>query len=447
MKAWEQFLEIQEEELGKEAVDKWLRSLKLLHFDAGNLFLEATDPFQVMWFEEHLRKKVKESFVNNNKREVKVHLSLCKTLAKKPKIVKKQVKKPVDKAFELTFDALDPLSTFESFIELEENKFAEKALRETLENLKAPVFNPLFLYGKQGSGKTHLLKASAHFCIKKGLKPIYCSAETFSEHVVSAIRGGEMSRFREAYRMAGALIIDDVDQLGRKSATQEELFHTFNTLHTQGKQIILASSLPPKDLQHIEPRLISRFEWGLLLPLTAPANDSLKKILELKGKLMNFSLKPRVVDFLVDTFQSSSSASVRALEALILRSHLEGVRTHMAEFNMSLTDIGRLLHDLIQEEESKVLTAAQILKTVAEYYGIRKEDILGKSQTRECALPRQIAIYLCRSKLYMPYMKIGDLLSRDHSTIISSYKLIKKGVEATDPNIAPIVSFLDKRIG
>lgn len=449
MKAWDQFLDIQEKELGKEAVDKWLRSLKVLHFDAGNLFLEASDPFQVMWFEEHLRKKVAKGLVNNNNREIRVHLALSKAISVKPKKIKKTAKKQAEKPFEITFDAIDNFSTFETFIELEENKFALTAIKEAVSQKTAdlPNFNPLFLYGKEGSGKTHLLKASVHSLLKQGLKVVYCSIETFTEHVVSAIRAGQMSRFREAYRTADALILDNIDQLSRKAATQEELFHTFNTLHTSGKQIILGSDLAPKDLQHIEPRLVSRFEWGLTLPLHPPNKESLKRIIELKAHLMNFSIKTRVTDFLVDTFQSSPSSSVRALEALILRSHIEGVRTQMAQVNLSLTDIARLLHDLIQDEESKVVTANQILKTVAEYFGIRKDDILGKSQTRECALPRQIAIYLCRDKLEMPYMKIGDLFCRDHSTIMSSFKLIKKGLDGNDPNIAPIVSFLDKRIG
>lgn len=447
MRAWEQFLDIQEEDLGKGVVDKWLRSLKVLHFDAGNLFLEATDPFQIMWFEEHVRKKVKDGLSNNNNRAIKVHLALSKLIPAKQKKTKKQASKPAEKAFGLAFDALDPLYSFESFIDSKENTFALRALKEALTTNGHPPFNPLFLYGKEGSGKTHLLKASARLLLSKGLKPLYCSAETFTDHVVSAIRAAEMTHFRNAYRMADALIIDDVDILGRKWATQEELFHTFNTLHTQGKQIILASSCTQKDLQYIEPRLVSRFEWGLSLPLKSPSKDLLKGILEEKGKRMNFGLKPRVIDFLVDTFTSSPSASVRALEALILRSHIEGVRTHTAQINLSLPELGRILHDLIQDEEAKVLTAAQIVKTVADYYGIRKDDILGKSQTRECALPRQIAIYLCRTKLDMPYMRIGELLSRDHSTIMSSFKLIQKGVEASDPNIAPIVSFLDRQIG
>ncbi|CRX39252.1 chromosomal replication initiator protein DnaA [Estrella lausannensis] len=449
MKAWEQFIDLHEESLGKAATDKWLRSLKVLHFDAGNLFLEASDPFQIMWFEEHMRKKVKEGLFNNNNREIKVHLSLAKVAKPLLKKSKKSPKKPEEKPFALTFDELDTHSTFNTFLPTDENRFAQEALKEAISTAKDahPVFNPLFLYGKVGSGKTHLLKAAAKALQDRGLRPIYCRLETFTEHVVSAIRMGEMSRFREAYRTADALLIDDIDQLGRKSATQEELFHTFNTLHVQGKQIILASSCPPKDLQHIEPRLVSRFEWGLSIPLTPPSKDSLKKILAERAQMLNFSIKPRIVDFLTDTFPSSPTASVRALEALALRSHIEGIRTQMAQVNLSLPEAAKLLSDLIKDEEEKTLTPEHILKTVAEHFGIRKDDITGKSQTRECALPRQIAIYLCRTKLSMPYMKIGDLFGRDHSTIMSSFKLIQKGIDSSDPNIAPIVSFLDKRIG
>lgn len=437
MQAWEQFLQIKEAELGHETVKKWLRSLKVRRFDAGNLYLEAKDSFQLLWFEEHIRSSA-QSLVNGNNRPIKIHLSIANALPFSKKTRTKGKSYPdTEKPFGLTFDTPDPSCTFEYFKSCEENEISVRLLHEIAglsseTGTPSSTFNPIYIYGPTGSGKTHLLMSLAHAYTTFGLKTIYVRAETFTEHVVTAIRAGQMSTFRQAYRNADVLLIDDVHVFSRKGATQEEFFHTFNTLHLEGKQIILTACCAPPELQLIEPRLISRFEWGIVLPLKLLPREKLKEMLETKTQILHFDLSQQVIDYLLDTFTSNPKTLVKSLEALILRLHIG--QDHSIQ-DLSVTAAGTLLADLLIEEQKSALTPLKIIQKTAGHFGIRSEDILGKAQTKECALPRQIAMHLCRNKLKMPYMKIGDIFSRDHSTVMASVKHIQKSL---DQNAQPI---------
>lgn len=439
MQAWEQFLQWQETELGTETVQKWLRSLKIQRFDACNLYLEAKDSFQALWFEEHMRGKAQAKLVNGNNKRIKVHLSVANTLpaSKKTRIKNKAVKDAHFPLFQLTFDELDPFCLLHYFVESPDNHLTYKLLQEVA-GLSAQTsttlgtFNPIYLYGTAGSGKTHLLMGLAHAFRARGLKTLYVRAETFTDHVVSAIRAGEMSTFRQAYRNADVLLVDDVHVFSRKNATQEEFFHTFNTLHLEGKQIVLSAHCAPQELQLIEPRLISRFEWGIVLSLKALEGPALRQMLEQKAQAFNVALSSKVMDFLSETFTSQPKALIKAFEALVLRLHLDA--QHPAQ-HLSVTAAKTLLTDLMGEEQRSALTPSKIIQAVAEHYGIRTEDILGKAQTRECALPRQLAMHLCRGKLKMPFMKIGDLFSRDHSTVMASVKHVQKSLDQDQRDI------------
>ena len=451
MEAWEQFLQIQESDLGIETVQKWLRSLKVKRFDACNLYLEANDSFQALWFEEHIRGKAQAKLVNGNHKKIKIHLAIANTplqgLTKKGKRKQAEIS---PSSFQLVFDELDPSCSFENFIVNEDNQLPHKLFLEIATPSPQPQatqlgsFNPIYIYGEGGSGKTHLLMSMAHALRAKGLKTIYARADTFTNHVVTAIRAGEMSTFRQAYRNIDVLLIDDIHVFSRRGATQEEFFHTFNTLHLEGKQIILSANGAPQELQFIEPRLISRFEWGIALPVKPlQKKEEMCQILNSKAQALNFPLPSHLVDFLVNTFVSNAKALTKALSALILRLHLD---RHHSIHALALPTIKTILADLILEEAKTAMSSDKIIQAVAEQYGIRVEDLLGKAQTRDCALPRQLAMYLCRHQLKLPYMKIGELFSRDHSTVMSAIKQIQKGLDQDDCDLANAYRIIQKKI-
>ncbi len=423
MEAWRQFILEAKKELGSEAIEHWIGDLKISRFDAGNLYLEARDSFQVSWFEEQIRPLLRKGLLlNNNQRQIKVHISVAgspkKEDLKKPEEKRQEEKRQEEPArLSIRPDPLDPHLSLEHFIPSSENLMAYKLMGELTHSVP---FNPIYLYGPKSSGKTHLLMGAAQALHKQGKRVFFVRAETFTHHVVQAIRLGHMQEFRKTYRDIDALIIDDIHIFSKKSATQEEFFHTFNNLHTLGRPILLSANAAPSFLKEIEPRLISRFEWGISVGMekTDP-----KPLIEKKASLWNVRLSPEMIQFFLNRF----SDPLFALQALVLRAKGAG------HFTPEIAE--RLLKDLLESEQKNALTFEDIIKLIAAYYGIRSEDLLGKSQTREFAAPRQLSMYVCREKLKLPYQKIGELFSRDHSTVMSSVKQIQKAIEEKSPDI------------
>ncbi|HSX13334.1 MAG TPA: DnaA/Hda family protein [Chlamydiales bacterium] len=416
MQAWEEFLHKMEMKLGKKTIDQWVRSIQITQFDARNLYLESPDPLQINWFEEHIRPLLKNGIFNNNGRPIQVYLNKTKksegTIEKAP--------------FTILSDRLNPELTFENFIASSENMVAFKLLQEATVS-----FNPIFLYGPQHTGKTHLLTAAAHLYQSVGKKVFFVRAETFTSHVVQAIRLGHMDQFRSIYRDIDVLIVDDVSCLAKKFATQEEFFHTFNVLHTAGKQIILSSLLPPSKLQEIEQRLLSRFEWGIsLLVGRAPSIE----ILTQKAALWKLSYSPELIRYLAEQFAEDP---LLALEALRVRT--KGMSSLTPE------KASQFLQDLIAQKKAKMVTSEKIIADTANHFGIRIEDILGKSHKKEFTYPRQIAMYFCRTKLQLPFQKIGSIFKRDHSTVIASIKQIQTGREGGSGSIESDICMIEKK--
>jgi chromosomal replication initiator protein len=412
MKEWEQFLSNLEQELSPAIIDQWLRPLKVLRFDAANLYLEAKEPMLLSWFEEHIRPKLKKNgFFNENNRPIKVHLG--SVFKKKPFFAEKQI--PIT----FTPRSLDPACTFENFSTASGNLMAYKLFAE-LANSGSSFFNPIYLYGPKGCGKTHLLMAAATQ-LSHSKKVFYTTADAFTDHVVQAIRAASMPALRKIYRDIDVLIVEDVDRFGGRMATQEEFFHTFNALHTMGKQIILSSQFPPSKLQDIESRLISRFEWGIAVGME---KTDLSQVLKQKAIEWNFPLEKELLDFLLAKFPIDP---IIALQALTLRMQTKDP--------ISTTAAAHILKDLIEKEASKARTPDGVVKMVATHFGIKKEDVLGKAQSKEIALPRKIAMYVCREVLKMPFQAIGKFFDRDHSTVMSSVKQMQGQLDAKNEEI------------
>lgn len=429
MQAWEEFLNKQEEVFGKESVDKWLRTLKVANFDAGNLYLEANDAFQLAWFEEHIREKIQKELLRNNRQPIQVHIfntnAPSSNKKSRPKKEGKRILFPT-----LSSDPLDPHARFESFFIAEKNSVAV----HFLQNFTPAHYNPIYIYGSKGSGKTHLLMSIAQQFQAKDLRVFYVHAETFTDHVVKAIRLGSMSEFRKAYRETDLLLIDDVHIFARKWATQEEFFHTFNTLQSLQKQIILTSHSPPHLLTEIEPRLISRFEWGITLQIERLQPHELRQLLLKWTEEFGLSLTDPLIDYLITTFSLPKSL-LQAIQALSMR-----LPHHEKKLTKPILE--ELLRDLIIQQRAAAISPEKIIAKTAELYELESADVLGKSQNHTCCLARQIAMYLCRHELQMPYLKIGKVFSRDHSTVMSSVKLIEEKKEAEKELSASLIEIL-----
>lgn len=416
MNQWSNLLKQLDRELGTDTVDKWLRTLKVIKFDAGNIFLDAADSFQINWFKEYVSHLLPRKFLMGSGGPIKVHFSIRgKSYNAKENETRKK---------ETLFapNSLEPHATFDDFIPSSEENLAYNIIKELFNGkLAFGSYNPVYIYGSKGSGKSHLLMAATQAFREIGKKCCYIRADTFTEHVIRAFRSASLQEFRNTYRDIEVLIIDDVHLFSRKVATQEELFHTFNRLHTTGFQIILGSNVAPRLLEEIEERLISRFEWGITLSIPPPSEVMKKEILKKRADALTLPINPPLVEFLLHSFKNLHSL-IQALEALALRlSH--------ANTPPDLEIAMYHLKDLVEKESETLLTPEKILKIVANSFGIKIEDILGKGQTKERSLPRQIAMYLCRKQLNMPFLKIGRLFSRDHSTVITSVKRVKMGIE------------------
>ncbi len=445
MRLWNEFLKRKEQSIGATTVHKWLTSLKIINYDAANLYLEAQDTFQAQWFEEYLRPTLKSEFVNENNRPIKVHIQI------------KHKKEPSEKSlskvlspdqYHPVIDSIDPGYTLESFVRSDQNRILLKLIEsfQSLDGKKSPLYNPIYIYGSEGLGKTHLLQAAFQLLEAQNKKVRYTKLLTFMDNMVKAMKESKMSEFRKFYRNVDILIVDDIHQLSHKNATQEEFFHTFNALHIEGKQILLSSVCSPQQLVAIEPRLMSRFEWGIVLPLNNPTKQDLSNILQEKLKQLQFPLSSPVKEYLIKKFKSPLLLQ-KALSALILRAHLrlpQGKK--LKSINLTIPSIELLLTDLIQLEESEKVTPERIVEKIAHYFGIRNQDILGKSQSRECAWPRQICMFFFREILQMPYMQIGRYFERDHSTVMSGIKQVHKNLKNPDNESFKLISGLRESI-
>ncbi|MEY2545418.1 MAG: chromosomal replication initiator protein [Verrucomicrobiota bacterium] len=335
---------------------------------------------------------------------------------------------------------LNPRNTFDSFVIGPNNEIAHAASLAVAQT-PARTYNPLFIYGGVGLGKTHLMQAIGHFVCskKKPSRVMYLSSEQFINEFIDAIQHNTLVKFRKRYRQADLLLIDDIQFLGGKERSQEEFFHTFNTLFDGHKQIVLSSDRPASEIANLEHRLVSRFEWGLTAELQPPDVETRMAILRKKAKNLQIKLADEVFEFLANRIRTN----VRRLEGALMR-----VASFASLSGKELTQevVEHLLKDILQEEARNSITIEQIQRRVAEHFDVRLADMTSKRRPANIAFPRQIAMYLARELTKASLNEIGDAFGgRDHGTVLHACKLVKRRMKEQD-NIRQTISFIDSSL-
>ena len=339
-----------------------------------------------------------------------------------------------------TVPGLNPRNTFESF-EVGPNNEIAHAASLAVAQAPARTYNPLFVYGGVGLGKTHLMQAIGQYvwAKKKNVKVIYVSSELFINEFIDAIQHSNLVKFRKRYRQADLLLIDDIQFLGGKERSQEEFFHTFNTLFDGHKQIVLSSDRPASEIANLEHRLVSRFEWGLTAELQPPDIETRLAILRKKARTMQIQLHDDVFQFLASRIRTN----VRRLEGALMR-----VASFASLSGKELTQevVEHLLKDILQEEGRHSVTIEQIQRRVAEHFDVRIADMTSKRRPASIAFPRQVAMYLARELTKASLNEIGDAFGgRDHGTVLHACKLVKRRMVEQD-NIRQTISFIDSSL-
>lgn len=330
--------------------------------------------------------------------------------------------------------------TFDTFVVGGNNEFARAAALAVAEN-PGEIYNPLFIYGGVGLGKTHLMHSIAHFVLDQNpdTKVLYVTSEKFTNELIDAIQKNTTTQFREKYRSIDILLIDDIQFIIGKERTQEEFFHTFNTLHESKKQIIISSDRPPKEMLTLEDRLRSRFEHGLLADIQSPDYETRMAILRKKEELDGLKIDEEVLGYIATNIKSNIRELEGALTKIVAFSRLK-----KRELNLLLAE--EALQDIISPNEKKVITAELIVEVVAEHYNITPADIYSKDKSRNISYPRQIVMYLCRKLTDLSVTEIGKTLgNRDHSTVLHGYEKVAKDIN-NDASLHNTIDVLIKKI-
>jgi len=335
---------------------------------------------------------------------------------------------------------MNPSYTFGSFIVGANNQFAHAA-SQAVANAPARTYNPLFIYGGSGLGKTHLLQSIGHhiLSVKRNARVVYLRSEQFTNEFIDAIQNNALVAFRKRYRQADILMIDDIQFFAGKERSQEEFFHTFGALHDGHKQIILSSDRPASEIANLEQRLVSRFEWGMTAEIQPPDMETRIAILQGKASRMHIEIEHWVLEFLADKIRSD----IRRLEGALMR-----VAAYKSLSGQSLTTdaLEHLLRDVLQEQARKAVTIDQIQKKVAEHFDIRLADMTSKKRTASIAYPRQVAMYLAREMTPSTLVEIGGAFGgKDHGTVIHACKLVKAQMEK-DSKTRHLVRLLDQQL-
>ncbi|MCW5876417.1 MAG: chromosomal replication initiator protein DnaA [Anaerolineales bacterium] len=424
--AWQAALGQLQVDMPKGTFDTWVREAELVAYEDGSFVIGVNNAYARDWLESRLKSGVTRLLTGMMNRTVEVRFVVWQAaqapeeLAEAPAAAA-EPEPPAERAsYGSANFTVNPRYTFETFVVGGSNRMAHAAALAVAEN-PARAYNPLFLYGRVGLGKTHLLHAIGNAAVQRGLQVLYVSSEEFTNDLIHAIRSHSTQAFRDKYRRTDVLLIDDIQFIAGKESTQEEFFHTFNTLHGQNKQIVITSDRSPKGLVTLEERLRSRFEWGLTVDIQSPDYETRLAILRSNAERIGKRLDPAVLETIAARMQSNIRELEGALNRIIAYAYLRNV-----PLTPSLVDSA--LADLLPEPQP--LEPEQLAEAVSRAFGVSIERLLSRERSAEVALARQVAMYLLREEAQLSLPAIGDLLGgRDHTTVMHGCQKINELLE------------------
>jgi len=438
--SWEQISKRIRDRVSSDGFDRWFSGVRIAAISNDTVTLCVPNPIHQFFIESNYLPIVKESVQATLPTVTQVEFTSSNEVEIAPRPSAPTQKAPREKAPATLAGAMNPRNTFEAFVVGSNNEFAHSAALAVAKS-PATTYNPLFIYGVSGLGKTHLLHAIGHHvqAANKSAKIVYLSSEQFTNEFIDAIQHGTLVKFRKKYRQADVLLIDDIQFFAGKERSQEEFFHTFNALHDGHKQIILSSDRPASEIEKLEHRLVSRFEWGMTAEIQPPDTETRIAILCSKAEGLNLKLEPWIIEFLADKIRNN----VRRLEGALMR---VASYTSLSEKPITQESIENLLRDIFQEQARKTITIDAIQRRVAEHFDVRLADMTSKRRPANIAFPRQIAMFLSRQHTNSSLCDIGDAFGgKDHGTVIHACKLVKQRME-DDEKTRQIVGMLDSKL-
>jgi chromosomal replication initiator protein len=433
--------------LSADTYNLWFAPLRACGQDGNGITLEVANDFCEVWLKDNYMGLLQDVIALASGRQLQVKFkvapgtSSAPVAAVAPAPEKIKVVEPVSERASGNHDlGFNPKNTFETFVVGNNNNFAYAAALAVAQS-PGKSYNPLFLYGGVGLGKTHLLHAIGQYVVghKKSARVAYVSSEKFTNEYIDGIQNNQLAKFRKKYRQTDVLLIDDIQFLAGKERIQEEFFHTFNALHEAHKQIVLTCDRPASEIQNLEHRLVSRFEWGLVTDLQPPDVEMRLAILNKKAQLMGVQLPEEIMNFLANRIRTN----IRRLEGALIRVASFAALTGK---KLTLEVVEGLLREILHEEGRYSISIETIQKKVAEHFDIRLADMTSKRRPENIAFPRQVAMFLSRQMTESSLSTIGEAFGgRDHGTVLHACRLVKDRMEV-DANVRQIVNHLEKQL-
>lgn len=420
---WERAKKVLKMQIDESDYLSWIQNMKPVDMDDNYFLFEVDNVF----IKDRIDKNFKDDIIRAfeivdpriNKIEIRVEE---KKVQKEESYIEKTKKEPEQRTLSIFnggYNNLNPKYVFDTFIVGKSNEFAHAAAEAVARGAKER-YNPLFMHGGVGLGKTHLMHAIGNRILKKdpSKKVFYCSSEHFTNDLINSLKNDRMVEFRDKYRKLDVLLIDDIQFIAGKDSTQEEFFHTFNELYNAGKHIILSSDRPPKEVDNLEKRLVSRFEWGLIADIQQPDYETRVAILKKKAETENLEISEEVLRYIAEAVNSNIRELEGALNSIVAKASIM-----KKEINIELVE--ELFYDLIKTK-SKVITKDKIITVISEYYNIPLDDMKSTKRKKDIAKARQVAMYFLREILQLPFMAIGELFGgKDHTTVMHSVSKIE----------------------